>query len=135
MTEPTPRKVVELVIGFDDKFNFMNFADPEKPTRLKLDLSERCELVFLLSDQLVKAGWTFERRPIKIADDYGVNFSSYVWVTEWPGRPAIPERTCFKIIYECARMGVYTYSLFMRDGHGQRIDLDPDVENGAGRVP
>lgn len=135
MTEPTPRKVVELVIGLDDKFNFMNFADKNNPTRLRLDLSERCELVFVLSDQLVKAGWTFQRRPIKVADDYGVNFSSYVWVTEWPGRATYAERTCFKIIYECARMGVYTYSLYMLDGLEQKIDLDPDVENGAGRVP
>ena len=135
MTEPTPRKIVELVIGLDDRFNFMNFADPANPTRLKLDLRERCELVFVLSPQLIDAGWTFQRRPIKVADDYGVNFSSYVWVNEWPGRAVYPERTCFKIIYECARMGVYTYSLFMLDAHEQKIDLDPDVENGAGRVP
>jgi hypothetical protein len=134
MTEPTPDKVVELVIGLDPNFNFMNFYDPEAPTRLNLDLNERCELVFTLSDQLINAGWTFQSRPIEIARDFGVNFSSYVWLPwEHEGEPA--PRSRFKIIYECARMGIYSYSLFMLDGQKQKIDLDPDIENGAGHVP
>lgn len=134
MTEPVPARVVELVIGLDDRYNFMNFFDPENPTRLTMDLSERCELVFTLSDQLLKAGWTFQRRPIEVMRDYGVNFSSYVWIPhEFDGKPAPHSR--FKIIYECLRMGIYSYSLFMLDSHGQKIDLDPDVENGAGHVP
>jgi hypothetical protein len=135
MTEPTPGKVVEIVIGLDERFNFMNFLHPERPTRLTLDLSERCELVFTLSDQLINAGWMFQRRPIEIARDFGVNFSSYVWL-QYSIDGGDPEpRTRFKIIYEDARMGEYSYSLFMLDGHGQKIDLDPDIENGTGRVP
>ena len=134
MTEPTPDKVVELVIGLDDRFNFMNYFNQDKPTRLNLDLSERCELVFTLSDQLLDAGWTFQNRPIEIARDFGVNFSSYVWVP-YDFQGVILPRARFKIIYECARMGIYSYSLFMLDGHMQKVDLDPDIENGAGRVP
>ena len=131
MTEPTPQKVVDLVIGLDENFNFMNYADPAKPTRLTMDLSERSLMVFTLSDQLIKAGWTFQRRPIEIQRDYGVNFSSYAWMEHhYEGKPA--PFTRFKIIYECARMGIYTYSLMMSDSHGQKIDLDPDVENGMG---
>ena len=134
MTEPTPDKVVELVIGIDDQFNFMNFVDRSNPTRLNLDLSERCELVFTLSDELLRVGWSFQSRPIEIARDFGVNFSSYVWIPhEYQGE--LMPHSRFKIIYECARMGIYTYSLFMLDGHKQKIDLDPDIENGAGRVP
>ncbi|MDR6624299.1 hypothetical protein [Caulobacter segnis] len=137
MTEPTPTKVVEIVIGLNhrDNFNFMNFLDPKHPTPLKLDLSERCELFFRLSDELVTAGWRFQPRPIKVNDDYGVNFSSYMWVTTGPKGKAIPAHTGFKIIYECARMGIYTYSLFMLDSLLQKITLDPDVENGTGQVP
>lgn len=134
MKEPTPTRVVELVIGIADNINFMNVLDPANPTPLSLDLSERCELVFRLSDALLGAGWKFQRRPISIRDDFGVNFSSYVWVTQWLGAPLAP-RSCFKIIYECARMGEYEYSLFMTDSHGQSITLDPKIENGTGRVP
>lgn len=135
MTEPVPSKVVQLVIGLDDRYNFMNVIDPLRPTRLLLDLSERCELVFTLSDKLINAGWKFQARPIEIDRDYGVNFSSYVWVPYSidGGDPA--PRTRFKIIYEDLRMGTYSYSLFMTDSHGQRIDLDPDVENGTGVIP
>ena len=134
MKEPTPTRVVELVIGIADNINFMNVLDPANPAPLSLDLSERCELVFRLSDTLVDAGWNFQRRPISIRDDFGVNFSSYVWVTQWLDGPLAPH-SCFKIIYECARMGEYEYSLFMTDAHGQSITLDPKIENGTGRVP
>ncbi len=135
MTEPVPSKVVELVIGLDERFNFMNFKDPLRPNRLLLDLSERCELVFTLSDQLINAGWNFQTRPIEIARDFGVNFSSYVFVPySIDGGDPVPH-TRFKIIYEDVRMGTYSYSLYMTDSHGQKIDLDPDVENGTGRVP
>lgn len=134
MTEPTPTRVVELLVGIADGINFMNVLDPENPTPLSLDLSHRCELVFRLSDSLVEAGWKFQRRPISIKDDYGLNFSSYVWVTQWYGAPLAPH-SCFKIIYECVRMGEYEYSLFMTDSHDQSITLDPKIENGAGKVP
>lgn len=135
MTEPTPSKVVELVIGLDERFNFMNVKDPLRPTRLILDLSERCELVFTLSDQLINAGWKFQSRPIEIARDFGVNFSSYVFVPYSIDGGDPDPRSRFKIIYEDARMGTYSYSLYMLDGHEQKIDLDPDIENGTGRVP
>jgi hypothetical protein len=134
VTEPTPKKVVELVIGLDECYNFMNFVDPLHPKRLFLDLHERCELVFTLSDQLLAAGWTFQRRPIEIHRDFGVNFSSYVWVPHHFEGKLIPHSR-FKIIYEDQRIGVYTYSLLMLDAHGQKIDLDPDISNGAGQVP
>lgn len=136
MPEPTPIHSVTLVVGITDNYNFMNVVDPSNPTPLSLDLKERCELVFTLSDILVDAGWTFQRRPITIKDDYGVNFSSFVWLPNsiTPGQPPAPS-TSFKIIYECARIGEYTYSLFMTDGSGQDIDLDPKITNGAGKVP
>lgn len=135
MTEPTPGKVVELVIGLDERYNFMNFVDPRRPKRLFLDLSERCELVFTLSDQLINAGWSFQRRPIEIQRDFGVNFSSYVWVPYSIDGGDLAPRSRFKVIYEDQRMGEYTYTLLMMDSHGQKIDLDPDIENGVGRVP
>lgn len=135
MTEPTPAKVVELVIGLDERYTFMNFADPAQPTRLRLNLSERCELVFTLSDQLINAGWSFQRRPIEVARDFGVNFSSYVWMPHSIDGGDLAPRSRFKIIYECARMGEYSYTLFMLDSHGQKIDLDPDIENGTGHAP
>jgi hypothetical protein len=134
MTEPTPFHSRELLVGIADGINFMNVLDPENPTPLSLDLSHRCELVFRLSDTLLDAGWKFQRRPISIKDDFGVNFSSYVWVTQWLGEP-LPLHSCFKIIYECTRMGQYEYSLFMQDALDQQITLDPKIENGTGRVP
>ena len=136
MTEPAPTHVVNLVVGITDNYNFMNVLDPANPTPLSLDLSQRCELVFTLSDILVNAGWTFQGRPITVKDDYGVNFSSFVWVRNPadPEAPAFPY-TSFKIIYECARIGEDTYSLFMTDSSGQDIDLDPKITNGAGHVP
>ena len=134
MAEKLPEKIVELVIGFDERFNFVNYADPDNPVPLRLDLTERCELVFRLSDQLINAGWVFQRRPIEIDRDYGVNFSSFVWVPfDFDDRQH--ERVQFKMIYECARMGEYTYSLFMMDSMGQLIDLDPVFDNGTGRIP
>lgn len=134
MTEPTPDKVVEIVVGLDEGFNYRNFYDPSKPVPLTMDLSERCELVFRLSDTLLEAGWSFQNRPIEVARDFGVNFSSYVWCP-YEFKDKVLPRARFKIIYECARMGVYTYSLYMLDGLLQKITLDPDVENGTGRVP
>ncbi|WP_425998032.1 hypothetical protein [Caulobacter sp. DWR1-3-2b1] len=134
MKESTPTRVVELVVGIADNINFMNVLDPENPTPLSMGLSQRCELVFRLSDTLVGAGWKFQRRPISIKDDFGLNFSSFVWVTQWLDTSLAP-RSCFKIIYECARMGEYEYSLFMADSHDQHITLDPKIENGTGRVP
>jgi hypothetical protein len=134
VTEPTPTRVVELLVGIADNMNFMNVLDPENPIPLALDLSSRCELVFRLSDSLIDAGWTFQRRPIVIKDDFGVNFSSYVWVNQWFGSP-LPPRSCFKIIYECVRMGEYEYSLFMADSLDQHITLDPKITNGTGKVP
>jgi hypothetical protein len=134
MSEPYPKKVVELVIGLDENFNFLNYFDPANPKPLTMDLSERCMLVFTMSDQLLKAGWKFQRRPIEVARDFGVNFSSYAWNQHYYKDKLAPF-TSFKIVYECARMGTYTYSLMMEDSRGQRIDLDPDVENGAGHGP
>jgi hypothetical protein len=131
VTEPTPARIVELVVGIADNINFMNVVDPENPTPLSLDLSERSQLVFTLSDTLIKAGWTFQRRPIAIQDDFGVNFSSYSWIEHCVDGVLKPS-TSFKIIYECARIGEYIYSLFMTDSHGQDIDLDPKIRNGAG---
>lgn len=132
MTEPTPTRVVNLVVGITDTYNFMNVLNPAEPSPLSLDLSERCELIFTLSDTLINAGWTFQGRPITIKDDYGVNFSSYVWVTHSIGGEPAPH-TRFKIIYECTRIGEYTYSLFMTDSSGQGIDLDPKITNGTGK--
>ncbi|PZR34155.1 MAG: hypothetical protein DI526_11215 [Caulobacter segnis] len=136
MTEHRPMKIVEIVIGIEGpRYNFLNYADPTDPKRLKLDLSERCELFFRYTDELMNEGWRFQARPIRIADDYGVNFSSYMWVDVLPDETELPPRSAFKIIYECNRMGIYTYSLFMLDPLGQKIDLDPDIENGTGRIP
>lgn len=136
MTEPTPTTYVEIVVGFDANFNFMNVVDPANPVPLSMPLNQRQELYFRLSNELIQAGWAFQRRPIHVDDDYGVNFSSWVWVTEKPhGGGTLPTHTGFKIIYECNRMGIYTYSLFMLDAHKQSITLDPDVENGSGMVP
>ena len=134
LNETPPTKTVDLVIGFDSDFNFMNFLQPDAPVRLALDLSERCELVFRLRDQMVLLGWTFQRLPIQMRNDYGTNFSSYVWLDNVIDGVSY-EHTRFKIIYECARMGEYEYTLFMSDAHGQDIALDPKISNGAGRVP
>jgi hypothetical protein len=35
MTEPTPVRVVELVVGITDNYNFMNVVDPANPTRCR----------------------------------------------------------------------------------------------------
>ncbi len=134
MKEPVPSRVVELVVGLDDNYCFMNFLYPEEPTRLSLNLEERCELVFTLRDQLIQKGWSFQKQPIEFLNDYGINFSSYVWIPHTCDGKDAP-RTRFKVIFECERMGVFHYSLFMRDRFGQNIDLDPDIENGAGHVP
>lgn len=128
-----PENIVEVVIGLDQNYNFMNFIDPAEPTRLRMDLKERSLLVFTLSDQLINAGWAFQSRPIEIDRDYGANFSSFVWLANTVGG-AEAVRSSFKIIYECARMGEYTYSLLMVDAHGQHITLDPVIDNGTGHI-
>jgi len=133
MSEPV-EKIVEFVIALDERFNYVNAVNPDKPVPLRTELTERCELVFTLSDQLVAAGWKFQGRPIVIDNDFGVNFSSFVWVQHTANGEVAP-RTCFKLIYECARMGEYTYSLFMQDSLEQKITLDPVFENGTGHVP
>lgn len=134
MSQILPEKIVELVVGFDERFNFVNVANPDQPVPLRMDLTERCELVFRLSDQLIKAGWVFQRRPIEIDRDYGINFSSFVWVPfDFDGTKHAHVQ--FKIIYECARMGEYTYSLLMMDSIGQMINLDPVFDNGTGQIP
>lgn len=133
MSYSEPDKIVEMVLGLDGNYNFMNYADPDQPKRLRLDLTERCLIVFTLSNQLVNAGWAFQSRPIEIDRDYGVNFSSFVWMPHEVDGGDAP-RSRFKIVYECARMGEYTYSLLMVDSHGQRITLDPVIENGTGHI-
>ena len=134
MSGPNPEKIVEFVIALDDGFNFVNVVDPARPIPLSTELTERCELVFTLSDQLIEAGWTFQGRPIVVDRDFGVNFSSFVWVRHTFDDKIAP-RTCFKMIYECARMGEYIYSLFLQDSTGQKITLDPVFENGTGHAP
>ena len=134
MTHTTPTEIVEFVIGLDENFNFVNVVDPENPVPLRTRLTERCLLVFTLSDQLIKAGWSFQSRPIEIDRDFGLNFSSFVWVNHtYDDRLAL--RSSFKLVYECARMGEYIYSLFMQDAHEQKITLDPVFDNGTGHVP
>jgi len=134
MSDITPKKIIEFVIGLDANFNFVNVVDPANPVPLRTRLTERSLLVFTLSDQLIKAGWTFQSRPIVVERDFGVNFSSFVWVNHtYDDKLAV--RSSFKLIYECARMGEYIYSLFMQDAHEQKITLDPVFDNGAGQVP
>jgi hypothetical protein len=66
-----------------------------------------------------------------VRNDYGVNFSSYMWADNiFEGEPA-PE-TKFRIIFECSRYGQYEYSLLMLDRHKQKITLDPKIKNGTG---
>lgn len=134
MSGPTPGKIIEFVIGLDDCFNFVNVIDPANPVPLRTRLTERSLLVFTLSDQLIKAGWAFQSRPIEVDRDFGVNFSSFVWVQHtYDDKLAV--HSSFKLVYECARMGEYTYSLFMQDAHEQKITLDPVFDNGTGHVP
>ena len=131
MAEAWPTKVIDVVIGIDDAFNFMNYVDPHKPVRLRLEVHERCVLRFTLSERLLTAGWQFQDEPIVIRKDYGVNFSSYMWVeNEFQGEAAFNSR--FEVVFECARYGEYEYSLLMLDRHRQKISLDPKIQNGTG---
>ena len=134
MSDKEPKRIIEFVVGLDDRFNFVNVLDPAKPTPLRTQLTERSLLVFTLSDQLIKAGWIFQGRPIEVDRDYGVNFSSFVWVEHSCDDKPAP-RSSFKMIYECARLGEYTYSLFLQDSMGQKLTLDPVFDNGTGHVP
>lgn len=133
MSYSEPDKIIEVVIGLDEHYNFMNFIDPAQPTRLRMNLTERSLLVFTLSNQLINAGWSFQSRPIEIDRDYGANFSSFVWIPYGIDGGDSPHSR-FKIIYECERMGEYTYSLLMNDSHGQHITLDPVIDNGTGHI-
>ena len=112
----------------------MNVLDPENPIPLALKLDAPSRLVFRLSDDLIRVGWTFQKRPILFTDDFGINFSSYTWIETLYDVPQKPF-TCFMIVYEDNRVGEYIYSLFMTDSHKQNIILDPKIENGAGHVP
>jgi len=132
MTDSLP--IIELVVGIADNINFMNVLDPENPIPLGLKLDAPSRLVFRLSDDLIRVGWTFQKRPILFTDDFGINFSSYTWIETLYDVPQEPF-TCFMIVYEDNRVGEYIYSLFMTDSHRQNIILDPKIENGAGRVP
>jgi len=132
MTDSLP--IIELVVGIADNINFMNVLDPENPIPLALKLDAPSRLVFRLSDDLIRVGWTFQKRPILFTDDFGINFSSYTWIEMLYDVPQNPF-TCFMIVYEDNRVGEYIYSLFMTDSHKQNIILDPKIENGAGRVP
>jgi hypothetical protein len=132
MTESLP--IIELVVGIADNINFMNVLDPQNPVPLSLKLDGPSRLVFRLSDDLIGAGWTFQKRPIIFTDDFGINFSSYTWIELLYDVPQTPF-TCFTITYEDNRVGEYIYSLYMTDSHKQNIILDPKIENGAGRVP
>lgn len=131
MTEPWPTNEIEVVVGLDSSFNFMNFVDPTSPVTMQLSVHERTALVFKLDQSLLEAGWRFQDEPIIIRNDYGVNFSSYMWAENiYEGEPA--PFTKFKIIFECARYGMYEYSLLMLDRHRQKITLDPKIKNGTG---
>ena len=132
MTDTLP--IIELVVGIAENVNFMNVLDPQNPVPLSLKLDAPSRLVFRLSDDLIGVGWTFQKRPIRFTDDFGINFSSYTWIEMLYDVPQKPF-TCFMIVYEDNRLGEYIYSLFMTDSHKQNITLDPKIENGGGRVP
>lgn len=134
MSEPIPQRNVEIVIGLDESFSFVNKSGPSgEPLSLRLDLKDRSILSFSLDEKLLRAGWRFQRMPIEIRRDYGVNFSSHIWREHELDGKVVPF-TKFDIIYECNRLGEYEYSLFLTDRHGQGIDLDPKIENGGGRT-
>ena len=131
MTEPWPTNEISVVVGIDDNLNFMNFANPSAPTTLLLSVNERSAITFTLHDSLLGSGWMFQDEPIIVRNDYGVNFSSYMWAeNSYEGEPA--PATKFRIIFECSRYGLYEYSLLMLDRHKQKITLDPKIKNGTG---
>lgn len=78
------------------------------------------------------AGWSFQDVPFRVKDDYGVNFSSFAWVEMEHNGKALQKSASFKVVFQCERLGLYEYSIFMLDNHGQKITLDPVIENGAG---
>lgn len=131
--ELLPDKTIYLLIGLDTNFNFVNVAAPGAPQGLKLNLQERCIVVFTLSDQLLNAGWSFQPEPFIVRNDFGVNFSSYAWSDHKLSGVVVPNSE-FKVVCEYARMGEYKYSLLLSDGLGQHITLDPMIENGAGHT-
>jgi hypothetical protein len=127
-----PDLVIDVVVGFDENYSFVDLANGA-PEPLDLDLKVPCVLQFRLSDDLLSKGWGFQPTPISFENDWGQNFSSYYW-TKYvlPGADEPTPYAQFKVVYECKRMGVYLYSLFMHDALGQAIDLDPLIENGTG---
>ena len=133
MPDPLPEDRLQIVLGLDETFSFVNRAAGDQSLELRLDLKERCILSFSLDEPLLRAGWRFQRMPIDIRRDYGVNFSSYMWRDlDLDGEPVAWSR--FELIYECNRLGEYEYSLYLTDRHGQTIDLDPKIGNGGGRT-
>jgi len=129
---PEPDLVIDIIVGFDGNLSFMDLA-PTPPEPLDLDLKQRCVLQFRLSDDLLSKGWGFQPTPISFENDWGQNFSSYYWTKYTPPGAEEPvPYSQFKVIYECKRMGIFVYSLFMHDALGQAIDLDPLIENGVG---
>lgn len=132
MTQVWPELTQEIVLGLDPYFNFMNYVDPQNPVPLRLSVDEKITIVFTLSDQLVAAGWSFQDRPFVVGSDYSINFSSYEWL-ENTFEGAVAPRTKFRIVFECARLGIFEYTLMFVDRHQQKIALDPKIENGVGK--
>lgn len=127
-----PENTLEVVIGLDALFRFMDVTDPNNPTRLNLNLGDQRTLItFRLENKLLAAGWRFQDVPITFDNDWGQNFSSFYWVP-YEFESDTKNDVQFKLIYEAKRMGIFIYSLFMKDGLGQPIDLDPKIENGVG---
>jgi hypothetical protein len=131
MIEPWPTLEIEVVVGIDPSLNFMNFVDPDDLKTLQLNVNERCAITFVLHSSLLGNGWRFQDEPMTVRNDYGVNFSSYMWAEHtFEGEPA--PYTKFRMVFECARYGLYEYSLHMLDRHRQKITLDPKIKNGTG---
>lgn len=132
MTQVWPALTAEIVIGIDSTYNFMNYIDPENPVPLVLAVDEPTTIIFSLKDDLITSGWTFQDRPFVVGADYSINFSSYSWLDNSVGDVAAP-KTKFRLVFQCARLGVYEYSLMFVDSHDQKIGLDPKIENGGGQ--
>ena len=131
MAQTWPEATENVVIGLDDAFNFMNYADPSNPQTLRLTVKERSTIIFSFTEKLLNAGWSFQDPPFVVRNDYGVNFSSYTWVDNTFESEPAPD-TKYKVVFECDRLGEYEYSIKMQDRHGQKITLDPKISNGAG---
>lgn len=132
MSNEWPAAESHIVVGLSESYNFMNYADPLNPTVLALSLNEPTTLVISLNETLIDSGWKFQETPFKVGPDYSVNFSSYSWLENTIEGEIVPH-TKFRLVFECNRLGQYEYSLMFVDSHGQKIGLDPKIENGAGR--